>query len=137
MTYFATKFDSALTDLLYTLSIDWMTSYTGDSEAPVGWFTEPFSVTQQDLATTTTDNGANLFSSFVAEHSLSLAEQVDVLMALHTDSKDAGIESWFILRGDDQGFIWSEPYNSNELATERYNELSDSYGEWLGDENED
>ncbi len=113
-TYFATKFDSAVTEALYALSMDWMSDHSGNSEAPCGWFTEVLSIDWHDLRDALT----------LADHDDAFNVLVQARVAF-----DQIFGHW-IIRGDYQGFVWAAEYDTHESAQSAYAGLESEYAVW-------
>jgi hypothetical protein len=112
MSYFATKYSDPVTDVLHSLTQDWMLNYSGDVDFGL-WFTEPFEIERSYIPAT--------LPTLAELDELTITEQFETIQQL------PGI---WMLSGNDQGFIYSERFESVESAQAEYDRLEALYLEW-------
>jgi len=115
--YFATKFRSARDEVLYDLHLDSSERCSGDAEAPTGWF-------------------AGMVITADEIHAIARRpEVVEFQFKGQFPLTDTGLTDqfagFFLIGGNDQGFVYVERCISQADLDGRIAELDAAYGAWL------
>lgn len=107
----SSKYDSLRDEYLHVIGPDYWDEWSGDSEAPTGWFALVINTPESATA---------------------LAEAGEI----YGLSPVKGIIGNFVLAGDDRGFCYVSEFETEELARSAYAMGELAYSEWLDSDEE-